>query len=419
MSDLSKKSVVDETKSLTRGQWFALAAAFLGWMFDGVEMGLTPIVSRPALRNLLHTDNKEAVLDWYGPIIACFLLGAAAGGILFGWLGDKLGRVRAMVLSILTYSVFMGCGCLAARPWHIGLCLFISALGMGGQWSLGVSLVMECWPQRHRPKLSGVIGAASNVGFLMIAVVGVFFPPTPDSWRWFMLVGASPAVLALLILWQVPESERWKAVSKQKGRNPLVEIFTGSMLRKTLLAIAFAGIPLIGTWASVSSCIPPWANLLAGDQRPYAAGIAQIALSIGAVVGCLIAPVVGGMVGRRPVYFSLCLLSLGACQYMFRFMPANFGDHFIAVAGVIGCVTAAFYGWLPLYLSELFPTRVCATGQGLSFNLGRVLSACGALYMTQFQGEFSRVGATITLIYILGLFLIWFAPETKGKPLPD
>ncbi len=409
---------MSESKPLTRGQWYALAAAFLGWMFDGVEMGLTPIVSRPALRDLLHTDNNKEVLYWYGPIIACFLLGAACGGIAFGWLGDKIGRVRAMIFSILTYSIFMGCGCLAAHPWHIGLCLFISALGMGGQWSLGVSLVMECWPERHRPKLSGIIGAASNVGFLLIAVVGTFYPPTPDSWRWFMLVGASPAVLALFIVLKVPESERWKA-AKQTGRSPLLEIFTPPLLRKTLLAIAFAGIPLVGTWATVSSCVPPWASQLAGDQRPHAAGTAQIALSIGAITGCLLAPVIGGMVGRRPVYFSLCLLSLGACQYMFRVMPAAFGALFLGTSVIVGCVTAAFYGWLPLYLSELFPTRVRATGQGLSFNSGRVLAACGALYMTQFHGDFSRVGAWITLIYIFGLVLIWFAPETKGKPLPD
>jgi MFS transporter, SHS family, sialic acid transporter len=409
---------MNEGKSLTRGQWYALAAAFLGWMFDGVEMGLTPIVSRPALRDLLNTANDGDVLKWYGPIIACFLLGAAGGGLTFGWLGDKIGRVRAMVVSILTYSIFMGCGYFATHPWHIGLFLFISALGMGGQWSLGVSLVMECWPERHRPKLAGVIGAASNVGFLMIAVVGSLFPPTPDSWRWFMLVGASPAVLALFIVTKVPESERWKAATKQKGRSPLVEIFTPPLLRKTLLAIAFAGIPLIGTWASVSSCIPPWADKLAGDLHPYAKGIAQIAISIGAILGCLTAPVIGGMVGRRPVYFVLCLLSLGACQYMFRTTDA-YNVRFVIIAGIVGCVTAAFYGWLPLYLSELFPTRVRATGQGMSFNFGRILAAGGALYMVQFHGDYSNVGAWITLIYVLGLVLIWFAPETKGKPLPD
>ncbi|MCE5266881.1 MAG: MFS transporter [Planctomycetaceae bacterium] len=413
---------MSESKALARAQWYALAAAFLGWMFDGVEMGLTPLVSRPALRDLLNTQSDAVVGNWNGPIMACFLLGAACGGVAFGWLGDKVGRVRAMVCSILAYSIFMGCGYFATHPWHIGLFLFISALGMGGQWSLGVSLVMECWPERHRPKLSGIIGAASNVGFLLIAVVGTFFPPTQDSWRWFMIVGASPALLALFIVFKVPESERWKAVAKQKGRSPLVEIFTPPLLRKTLLAIAFAGIPLIGTWAAISGWIPPWADKLAGDGQPHAKGIAQMALAIGAIIGCLIAPILGGMVGRRPVYFGLCVLSLGASQYMFRTMTA-FNAEFVLMAGIVCCVTAAFYGWLPLYLSEIFPTRVRATGQGVSLNAGRVLAAGGALYMAQlmqvFDGDYGRAGSWITLVYILGMFLIWMAPETKGQPLPD
>lgn len=411
-----------ETKSLTRGQWYALAAALLGWMFDGVEMGLTPIVARPALRDLLQTTNDGDVGKWLGPIMACFLLGAAGGGVAFGWLGDKLGRVRAMVLSILTYSLFMGGGYFATQPWHIGLFLFISALGMGGQWSLGVSLIMECWPERHRPKLAGVMGASSNVGFLMIAVVGTLFPPTPESWRWFMLVGASPAVLALFIVSKVPESERWKAAVQGKKGNPLREIFTPPLLTKTLLAIAFASIPLIGTWAAISGWIPPWADKLAGDSMPHAKGITQVALSIGAIIGCVVAPIIGNMIGRRPVYFSLCLLSLGSCQYLFR-TTTEFNLRFIIGVCIVGCFTAAFYGWMPLYLSELFPTRVRATGQGLSFNSGRILASCGALYMANlmqvFGGDYGRAGATITLIYILGMVLIWFAPETKGKPLPE
>ena len=139
-------------------------------------MGLTPIVSRPALADLLHTTDDGEVGKWNGRIMACFLLGAACGGVAFGWLGDKIGRVRAMIFSILTYSIFMGCGYFATHPWHLGLCLFISALGMGGQWSLGRGAGHGMLAGTHRPKLAGVIGAASNVGFLMIAVVGTCLP---------------------------------------------------------------------------------------------------------------------------------------------------------------------------------------------------------------------------------------------------
>ena len=187
-----------------------LLAAFLGWMFDGMEMGIFPLVARPALQNMLQVSGDAEVGKWMGYVTALFLLGAAAGGLVFGWLGDRIGRVRAMSLSILTYSLFTGACYFATEPWHLGALRFIAALGMGGEWSLGVALVMECWPEKHRPWLAGAIGAASNVGFLLIAAVAWKIPVTADSWRWVMVAGAMPAFLTFFIRLFVPESERWK-----------------------------------------------------------------------------------------------------------------------------------------------------------------------------------------------------------------
>jgi MFS family permease len=467
---------VTENKPLSKSQWLVLAAAFLGWMFDGVEIGLFPLVSRPALQELLSDIGDADVGWWNGIIVACFLLGAAMGGLLFGWLGDKIGRVRAMVLSILVYSLFTGAGFFATQAWHLGVFRFIASLGMGGEWAVAVALVVEAWPERHRPRLAGAIGAAANFGFLFIGIVAYCYPVMSGSWRWLMLVGAAPAVLALIVSLMVPESEKWKA-SVKKAPTRVLDIFAHGLWKRTLLAIVFSSIPLIGTWAAVSGWIPNWveqgqqaqlveqALVEQGRQAPVAervlpetkltglpakelskalseakkrlskeqwsqievaaarskAGI-QIVLAIGAILACYIAPVVGGIWGRRPVYFGLCLLSLGTCAWLFRAMtPADSG--FALLAGVVGGVTAAFYGWLPLYLPELFPTRVRATGQGLSFNFGRILAAVGSLYMGQLVnllgGDYASAGATITLIYVFGLALIWFAPETKGKPLPD
>ena len=154
----------------------------------------------------------------------------------------------------------------------------------------------------------------------------------------------------------------------------------------------------------------------------HARALVQVFLSIGAILGCFAAPMFGRIYGRRPVYFALCLLSLLSCAYMFRCVSV-YNLWFMIVGGVVGGITAAFYGWLPLYLPELFPTRVRATGQGLSFNIGRVVAAGGALCLGQFVGifgdDYGRAMGVITLIYVLGMILIWFAPETKGKPLPD
>ena len=157
----------------------ALLAAFLGWMFDGFEIGLFPVISRPALIDLLHLGTAEkALVDsevgrWNGVIIAAFLAGAATGGVLFGWLGDRIGRVRAMSLSILTYAGFSGMGAFCTEPWHMVVVRFAAALGMGGEWSLGVALVREVWGGRSPALLAGLIGAAANAGFALVGFISL------------------------------------------------------------------------------------------------------------------------------------------------------------------------------------------------------------------------------------------------------
>jgi MFS transporter, SHS family, sialic acid transporter len=408
-----------------RAQWLVLAAAFLGWMFDGLEMGIFPLVARPALQTMIPASHGLApdkfIGTWMGYITALFLVGAALGGLMFGWLGDRIGRVRAMTLSILTYSIFSGLCFFAQQPWHLGALRFIAAFGMGGEWSLGVALVMECWPRDKRPLLAGVIGAASNVGFALIALVGYFFKVTPESWRWIMIAGAAPALLALAIQLVVPESERWKESVKEGASRPIAEIFSSNMLKTTLLAIAFASVALIGTWGSVQ-WMPLWADQLTHGEVPRAKAVTQIISGIGAILGCLVGALAAGKIGRRPAYFGLCLGSLLVCGYLFRFVN-EYGSLFLFMVFLAGATTAAFYGWLPLYLPELFPTRVRATGQGICFNSGRILAAVGALVQGQlvsaYGGSYAKAGASITLIYILGLCLIWLAPETRNRPLPD
>lgn len=408
-----------------RGRWLVLAAAFLGWMFDGLEMGIFPLVARPALQSLMPAANgagPDAFVGlWMGRITALFLVGAACGGLTFGWLGDRLGRVRAMALSILTYSVFTGLCFFAQAPWHLGALRFIAAFGMGGEWSLGVALVMESWPRDKSPVLAGLIGAASNVGFTLIAVLGFYFKVTQQSWRWFMIAGAAPAVLALAVQLLVPESRRWQEAVKQAAARPMREIISGGWLPRTLLGIALASVALIGTWGSVQ-WLPLWADQLTGGGVPGAKAVTLMLAGSGAVVGGMVGALAAGRMGRRPAYAGLCLLSLLLCGGLFRLVNA-YGVRFLVLTTLAGGATAAFYGWLPLYLPELFPTRVRATAQGLGYNAGRLLAAVGALTQGQlvsaYGGSYAKAGATVTLIYALGLALVWFAPETKGRPLPE
>ena len=211
-----------------------LIAALLGWMFDGFEMGLFPLIGQPALKDLLGGGAPESdVAKWFGAIIAVFLVGAATGGVFFGWLGDKIGRVRAMSLSIFTYAIFTGLCGFATEAWHIAALRFIASLGMGGEWSLGVALVNEVWPGKSRALIAGLIGAASNVGFLLVGVLslslgsliggvevmlkGIGFSDAltasllaNSAWRFLMISGAFPALLIFFIRLFVSESEKWQ-----------------------------------------------------------------------------------------------------------------------------------------------------------------------------------------------------------------
>ena len=383
-----------------------------------------------------------------GIVTALFLLGAACGGLIFGWLGDRVGRVRAMTWSVLCYSLFTGACYFAQVPWHLGVLRYFAALGMGGEWALGVALVMESWPTSKRPLLAGFIGAAANAGYALIAVIAIQFPITPSSWRWIMLVGAAPAVLAFFISLFVPESKRWRESVERGPSQPVREVLRPPLRKNTLLAIGFASVALIVTWGIVQ-WIPIWADQMTGAklrerqsgiatllekaraggglssslvqastsamaaekllarnkvadaltemarvqacleqtagtdeplvhepnpaparqaltletelledarQQPKVKGYIQLISSIGAMMGCFIAPLLGGRLGRRPVYFGLCLLSLVACSILFRAFR-DYSTTFLAMVLPVGFFTAAFYGWLPLYLPELFPTR--------------------------------------------------------------
>jgi MFS family permease len=406
-------------------QWLVLTAAFLGWMFDGLEMAIFPLVARPALQSMMPATASLAqdtfVGPWMGKITALFLIGAACGGLAFGWIGDRLGRVRAMTLSILTYSVFTGLCFFANQPWQLGTLRFVAAFGMGGEWSLGVALVMEAWPREKRPLLAGIIGAASNTGYALISLTALQFHVTQTSWRWVMIAGAVPALLALAIQLVVPESDRWRQATKDKESRPIREIIESGLLPVSLVAIGLASIALIGTWGSVQ-WLPLWADQLTDGKVHSAKALTQFLSAIGAIIGCILGALVAGRIGRRPAYFGLCLLSFGLCAWLFRSIT-EYGAPFLLLVTIIGGVTAAFYGWLPLYLPELFPTRVRATGQGLCFNFGRILAAAGALtqgkLVEAYGGSYARAGATVTFVYLVGMALIWLAPETKGRALPD
>ncbi|HEX7376454.1 MAG TPA: MFS transporter [Pirellulales bacterium] len=513
----------EQSGKLTRGHWLVLLAALLGWMFDGVEQGLFPLVGRPALADLFgygdhpSPEQEEQIARWFGYIIAAYLIGAATGGVLFGWLGDRVGRVRAMTLSVFTYAIFTGLCGVAQTTTQVFSLRLIASLGMGGEWALGVSLVMEVWPNRSRALMAGLIGAASNVGYLIDGLVGRKaidnLPAIHDwliqlglaadwadaltahkGWRLMMLAGAAPALLTLLIRLFVPESERWQEEHGRGGTahwatKDLIGVLLGSLgpslmifcwandyplpvciagtlvgvlvailgysfpvvrylqreaafsgrsaaeakqtITRMLLAAALAGTALLGTWAS-AQWAAAWADKMT-DQLAGAKELTQVVMAVGAIIGTIGAALMGGWLGRRITYSLLCLTSIASLVWFYQFNPV-FNWRFLFAGFLVGACTASFYGWLPLYLPELFRTGVRATCQGFGFNFGRILAAVGTLQtanlMRQFEADTTLLGFTLrggyplactsmSVIYLVGLVLIWFAPETRGQPLPE
>jgi SHS family sialic acid transporter-like MFS transporter len=444
------------------GPWMVLLAAFFGWMFDGLELGLFPLTARPALTELLsksHTAEqlKTSIGTWMGVTGALTLLGAAFGGVAFGWLGDRIGRVRTLAWAVLTYSLFAGLCAVVNAPWQLAGLRLLASLGMGGEWAVGVALVMEVWPSKSRPALAATIGVASNVGFLSIALLGLALSkvlvqlgaalhaihlPDPwvhtllanSGWRVLFLLGALPALLTFFVRVFVPESARWQHAAATEPVNRLSDIFRGGIGHLTILGATLSGIALLGTWGSVQ-WIASWADKLVRDpgRAASARSSAQIAVSLGAVVACIVSTPMLKWAPRRVGYFALSMLSLLTCAYLFDLRgffhrhglrpEQHYGNSFLVLVFLAGGFTAAFYAWLPLYLPELFPTRVRATAQGFAYNFGRVIAAAGTLgagaLLNYFREDYAKMCSYISLIYVAGLVVIWFCPETKGRPLPE
>jgi hypothetical protein len=215
----------------------------------------------------------------------------------------------------------------------------------------------------------------------------------------------------------VPESHKWQESQRIAPSRPVRELLADARLsRVALLAICFASVALLGTWGAVQN-IAPWAGGMPG-KTPKAIGLSGMVIGLGAIVGCLIAPAIAATLNRRIAYFLLCLGSLISCQLLFRYFT-DYTNGFLWMAFVVGAITAAFYGWLPLYLPELFPTRVRATAQGVAFNFGRIAAGFGAITGAMVGKDFAQIGIVVSLIYAVGMLIIWLAPETKGKPLPE
>jgi MFS family permease len=324
-----------------------------------------------------------------------------------------------MGLSILFYSVFAGLGAYVQTCEQMLVLRFLVGLGVGGMWPNGVALVAECWPNTSRPTVSGVLGAGINVGIVGLSILGSHYPITPDSWRWIFRLAAIPAVLGVLVLLFLPESPKWLASrgATSKPAPRISALFRGSLLGPTIIGILLASVPLVGAWAG-SKWMIPWADELgrAANADGYKS-TTQWWWALGATAGSFLGAPMAALLGRRLSYFLISLGATALTWSMFR-LTAPLEPSFLPTVFVQGLVATLFFGWLPLYLPELFPIEVRATGAGLSMNIGRFVTAASVVFIgSQFKGDYSDIGAACALIYALGMIVVFWAPKTDARQI--
>lgn len=369
---------------------------------------------------------------WFGYYVCAFLFGAALGGLVFGRIGDRFGRARGMAAAITCYSVISLLAYFAQSPMQLWVARFITCMGVGGMWPNGVALMSEAWKGVSRPMLSGVIGTAANVGIFLTFWVGREVGVDYDQWRWVLLMGGAPIILAVFVVFCVPESPAWledqrrlksgEAAGDQPVGTSTWEVFKPGMLGVTLVGILLATVPLLGGWGA-SNWSQGWADKVGAEiGQPTLKADIGMARSLTGIIGSFLGGVIASVVGRKLTYFLTSLLCLACAEYVYFFHTPDQWQ-FLACFAALGFFSGIFFGWLPLFLPELFVTRIRSTGAGVCFNFGRIITAitvfAGAILIARFNEDYALLGRIMSLIYLLGAIGICLLPKGVGGEIKD
>jgi MFS family permease len=459
-------------------------------MFDTMDQQLFNLARTPAVTELVlkanpvtravaggsdvenpdWTENQKRISFFIGPITSIFMLGWAMGGFVFGVLGDKIGRARTMVFTILLYAGSTGLSALSVGLWDFGLYRFLTGLGVGGEFAVGVALVAESMPDRSRPFALGWLQALSALGHMAAALISMLFGALElshtvsfagfSAWRVMFLLGAVPALLAIVIRTRLNESDRWKAVATRganvggqarDGSRPklgsFVELFIDSRWRRNTIVgmlLAFAGV--VGLWG-IGFFSFDLIRLVfrehveaqglsrseVGARLNLMVGVASLLQNGGAFFGIHAFSRITHYTGRRPAFAIALVLALISTAFTFLFLGRlqGFWDVFW-MTPIMGFCQVALFGGYAIYFPELFPTRLRSTGISFCYNVGRLVAAVGPSFLTLLSSEvygayellgpswpMRLAGVTMCASFLIGLLVLPFAPETKGTPLPE
>ena len=441
---------------MNRYHWFVLIVAALGWLFDCLDQQIFNLTRNPAMRDLLHAVPGDPTVKSHGGwVTSIFLIGWASGGLIFGVLGDRIGRAKTMMITILLYSLFTGLSAFSVGFWDFAFYRFLTGLGVGGEFAVGVALVAEVMPDKARAYALSVLQALSAVGNITAALLTMGFGSLEQagllkqwgSWRPLFLVGALPALLALLIRRRLKEPERWQAVAAGGGAKRKLgsyfELFRDARWRKhAILGLLLASVGVIGLWGiafflgDLTRAVFRQQFTAEGLTGPalegkltFWAGMSFLLLNAGAALGMYGFGMLAQRVGRRPT-FAIAFVCAGLSTAMVFWNLKSLADMFWMVP-IMGFFQLSLFAGYAIYFPELFPTYLRSTGTSFCYNVGRFVAATGPallgiLTSKVFTGPdypeplpWRYAGVAMCAIFVLGLVVLPFAPETKGEPLPE
>jgi MFS family permease len=383
-------------------------AAWLGWMFDGLDMHLYTIVALPFVAQLMKVSLEDAaqkpLIDRNASLIqAAFLIGWAVGGGFFGRIGDLLGRSRALCLTILTYACFTGLSYFATEWWHLLACRFLAALGIGGEWAVGASLLSETWPKKWRPWIAAVLQTGVNVGVILAVGVGLALRSKPLET--VFLAGILPAFIVLWIRHAVPEPEAWHQARGNAKETPgILDLFRGDVARVTWPVLTLCAVSLTAHWTFMfwhQTHLRSLPEVVGLDKagRQTQANIALFLVMAGSIVGNFL----GGWLAQKWGYRKAIVSLLGA---YFVLMCITYSREWSY--GTLQCLLVAIgicqgvFGLFTMCLPPLFPTLLRTTGAGFCYNIGRIFAAAGTIFF----GLFNKVNDYRTALFYAGLLFI-------------
>jgi len=420
MSGLSSpQPEIRRLRDLSPQQVRSGVAAWLGWLFDGLDMHLYTLVATAFVAQLLMKNEGDSDVAQKASIIqAAFLVGWALGGGIFGRVADLLGRSRALVLTILTYACFTGLSFFSTEWWHLLIFRFLAALGIGGEWAVGASLLSETWPRKWRPWIAATLQSAVNCGVLLACLSGALLKGHPP--QWIFLVGVLPAFITLWIRRAVPETDEWSEARKDQPAPKIRELFGPGVRSITLRVMLICAVSLTAHWTFMF-----W-------QQSYIRGLAEVgALKVDkdhATIMALLWIMVGSLIGNYLAGGLAKLFGYGKAialllAFYFAAMWLTFSSvHSLSVTyalfAVIGVMQGCF-GLFTMCLPPLFPVLLRSTGAGFCYNIGRILSAVGVVFFgiyNKVQGDFAGVLLTASYLFIPAAFFALLLPKIQDEP---